>query len=65
MSASVEAGKDAARRRREELAEELARRDDRLALRTEPPSAEPEAPAATAVPASPTGVEVEGEDLRP
>jgi hypothetical protein len=35
VSSAVEAGKDAARRRRQELAEELARRDDRLALRRE------------------------------
>jgi hypothetical protein len=50
FSTAVGAGKDAARRRQQEIAEELARRDDRLALRRPPPEAEPPVPAEPAVP---------------
>jgi hypothetical protein len=53
FSTAVEAGKDAARRREQEIAEELARKDDRLALRRPAASAEPaagEEPAPTPSP---------------
>jgi len=51
FSTAVQAGKDAARRRHQEIAEELARHDERLALRRPPPSVEPPVAAEPAVPA--------------
>ncbi len=58
FSTAVEAGKDAARRRQQEIAEELARKDDRLALRRPAASAEP---AAAAEPAPTSTVTAEPE----
>lgn len=52
VKAALEAGKDAARRREQELAEEL-RRHDRLARRTPSVVAEPEAEAAATTAAEP------------
>jgi uncharacterized protein YoxC len=51
--AAVDAGKDAARRREREIAEELARHDRRLQLPGKPPSAETPPAAATPAAGSP------------